>query len=146
MRLMQPADRCTRRPRGKERGFTLIEIMIVVLIIAVLSGIAMASYGSAMVKARRGQAQSCLLEQSQFLERFYTVNMAYDKTIAGAKFVPLDCEGTVLTFYKIEYDPAVTSDTYTIKAIPNARQKDTMCGTLEITHTGARKPATKGCW
>ena len=146
MRLMQSADRCTRRPRGKERGFTLIEIMIVVLIIAVLSGIAMASYGSAMVKARRGQAQSCLLEQAQFLERFYTVNMKYDKNLADVAVAVPACDGTVSTFYEVKADPAITSDTYTIKAIPNTRQKDTMCGTLEITHTGARKPITKGCW
>ena len=140
------STRGVSRCGSRQRGFTLIEIMIVVLIVAVLAGIAMTSYGSAMVKARRGQAQSCLMEQAQFLERFYTVNMKYDKTMANVAVAVPACDGTVLTFYEVKFDPAVTANAYTIKAIPNTKQKDTTCGTLEITHTGAKKPAAKGCW
>lgn len=126
------------------RGFTLIEIMIVVLIIAVLAGIAMTSYASAMVKTRRGQAKACMQEQAQFLERFYTVNMKYNKSLANADIVVPACESTVTPFYTVS--SVVGGTTYTLTAAPTTKQKDTECGTLTLTHTGAKTPTTKGCW
>ena len=61
----------------KDRGFTLIEIMIVVLIVGVLAAIAMASYKLSVIKSRRSAAAVCLQERAQLMERFYTTRMTY---------------------------------------------------------------------
>ena len=55
-------------------GFTLIELMIVVAIIAIIAAVAFPSYQEHVRKTRRADAQTALLELSQFMERHYTAN------------------------------------------------------------------------
>src|SRR3546814_21115150 len=59
------------------RGFTLIELMVVVAIIAILASIAYPAYNDYIVKTRRSAGAACLLDQAQFMERYYTTNMGY---------------------------------------------------------------------
>jgi type IV pilus assembly protein PilE len=59
---------------NRQKGFTLIEIMVVVAIIAILAAIALPSYSEYMARTRRGTAASCLLEVGQLVERHYTKN------------------------------------------------------------------------
>ena len=66
------------------KGFTLVEVMVVVAIIGILAAIAYPSYQDSVVKSKRGAAVSCLMEQVQFMERFYSTNLRYDQTTAGA--------------------------------------------------------------
>ena len=59
------------------KGFTLIELMIVVAIIAILTSIAYPSYLEHIKKSRRSDAQSSLNEFASAMERFYTINGSY---------------------------------------------------------------------
>src|SRR5258705_11108197 len=68
---------------GRGRGFTLIELMIRVAIIAVLSAIAYPSYRESVAKSRRSDAQAVLVQGNQWMERFYAENYAYNKNTAG---------------------------------------------------------------
>ena len=68
-----------RAMRGA-RGFTLIELMSVVTIIAVLLALAVPAYRDAVRNTRRAVAQTCLEEAAQFMERFYTTNLQYHET------------------------------------------------------------------
>jgi type IV pilus assembly protein PilE len=58
--------------RNTAKGFTLVEVIIVVLILSVLAAIAYPAYQDSVVKARRNAAKACVMEASQFLERFST--------------------------------------------------------------------------
>lgn len=128
----------------RQRGFTLIEIMIVVLIVGVLAAIAMASYKNSVIKSRRSAAAVCLQERAQLMERFYTTKMTY----VGAP-APSTCNASLAAFYDVSNDPAPTASTFRIKAVPKGAQaSDTSCGTLAIDEKGARTASSGSdkCW
>src|SRR5215469_15393153 len=68
---------------GAAAGFTLIELMIVVGIIAVLVAIAYPSYQQHIIKTNRTAAEGCLSEYSNYMERYYTTNLTYGQLPAS---------------------------------------------------------------
>lgn len=135
---------------GKQRGFTLLELMIVVTVIAILAGIAISSYEYAMRKSRRATAQGCLMEASQYMERFYTTNLRYDQTNEATPVAVRTpdqiCSADSQRFYTVGFVTAsLTQTTFTIEAVPQGKQTKDSCGTMTVNQTGTRTPAT-GCW
>lgn len=135
--------------RGRASGFTLIEVMITVVIIAVLTAIAYPSYENHVTKTRRAAAAGCLLERAQFMERFYTTNLSYlDSADTPPPIAQCpDLEG----HYEVQL-AAVDARTYTLQATPEGRQasKDANCGRLSLNHQGVRDVSGPGtvaqCW
>lgn len=128
-----------------QRGFTLIELMIVVAIVGILSSFAYASYQSSVAKSRRQAAQGCLVEQAQFLERYYTTNMSY----AGAALPAASaqqCQADLGAYYTFALT-ALTASGYTLEATATGAQAsaDASCAPMTVDQTGARGPTT-GCW
>src|SRR5262245_647399 len=67
-----------------QRGFTLIELMIVICIVAILAAIGYPSYTQYVRRSARADAKAALLENAQFLERNFTVANKYHQDSAGA--------------------------------------------------------------
>lgn len=135
------------KPIGKRRlqsGFTLLELMIVVAIVGILAAIAIPSYERSIVKSNRKAASACMLEVSQFMERFYTTNLRYDQTAETtpvAVAIPsLGCRNDLAGSYTIAFQSTPTAAAYTVQATPVGRQlaKDTACLILRIDQTGAK--------
>lgn len=149
------------KPEARHKGFTLIELMVVVAIIGILASIAYPSYTEYVAKGRRSDAQKALLEASQYMQRWYAANNTFqtnDSTPAaptlpaGLNRSPAAGSGTQA--YTLAVSSATTS-TYTITASrtaggPMATDK---CGNLTLTSTGVKDltSATSGydvarCW
>jgi type IV pilus assembly protein PilE len=143
----------SRLPHGRfhaqrhQAGVTLIELMLVMVIIAVLGGIAVPAYKQYVVKSNRGAAKACMAEYAQFMERYYTTNMSY----AGAAPGSLGCatESKLDQNYSFSVSVNVNSPRiYSVTATPvNAQaSRDTSCATLTLDQAGTRTPTTAGCW
>ncbi|MER3054123.1 type IV pilin protein [Xanthomonas hortorum] len=118
-------------------GFSLLELMIAVAIIAILSTIALNSYRSSVIKSRRSAAAACLQEGVQTMERYYTTKMTYVGGSMGA------CSADVSNFYTFSSGtPAVT--TFTLTATPTPKQDDPTCATLTIDQKGLRTASGTG--
>lgn len=130
------------------RGFTLIELMIVVAIIGLLSAIAYPAYTDYVVKTRRATASACLMELAQFMERYRTTKMTY----VAAALPATSCQTDLTGFYTFAINPAATEDAFTIEATPQGLQatRDTKCGTLGINQQGQKQESGTGtvsdCW
>jgi type IV pilus assembly protein PilE len=136
-----------------QKGFTLLELMIAVVVVAILAAIAIPNYQSYIIKTRRAAAAACLLELSQFMERFYTVNLRYNQPDDSAAALPnTQCQTDLGGYYNFAIG-ASTARTYTLSATPQGAQLDKdpyKCGNLTIDQTG-KKGAAEGadvgmCW
>jgi type IV pilus assembly protein PilE len=137
---------------NKARGFTLIELMITVLIVAILAAVAVPAYQNQVAKTNRSAAKACLAQYSQFMERVYTTALTY---VGGVPNPALGCttEGKLENRYTITV-ANVTATTYRATATPTAVQsaKDSRCGTLTLDEAGVRGAGSNSaadisfCW
>jgi type IV pilus assembly protein PilE len=129
-------------------GFTLIELMIVVAVVAILAAIAYPSYNDAVRKGRRGQAKADLLEAVQLAERFRTVNGTYEGFVLPAAYSVSPREGPAR--YNVGFEGAAGTFTLTADPISGGGQdKDTKCLALSITQAGVKDASgsdADNCW
>ena len=130
----------SRAPIVKAHGFTIIELMVAVLVVAILAALAYPSYQDQIRKGRRGAAQALLVEigsrQQQYLldARRYAVGAGALATLNVT--VPVD----VAPFYTITVEPAAPTvpPSYQLIATPVAGSVQEPDGVLTLDHNGAR--------
>lgn len=123
-----------------ERGFTMIELIIVLAIIGILTAIAYPYYGSFVEQSRRSDGQLALLQEIQNLERCKSANYSYAGcTVSNAKSL----EGN----YTITLTN-LAATTYTLTATATGTQaNDEDCKVMTVNQLGTRTPAAdKKCW
>ncbi|MDO5087080.1 MAG: type IV pilin protein [Comamonadaceae bacterium] len=132
--------------RLEARGFTLIEVMIVVAIVAILAAIALPSYNEYIRRGHRADARGALLEAAQWLERAATAGGLYPEE---SRF-PASLKTTSSGRYNISVTVGSNRNTFTLTAAPQGAQSSDKCGSLTLTNTGARGQAsgqtTQECW
>lgn len=120
------------------KGFTLIELMIVVAILAILAAIAIPLYQGHVERTRRADAITGLTQTAQQLERCFTRSNTYESCISD----PETPDG----FYNLT--TAISATTYTLTATPTGPQVSDDCTQFTLDHRGNRTatPANVGCW
>ncbi|UZE22946.1 prepilin-type N-terminal cleavage/methylation domain-containing protein [Pseudomonas sp. B21-056] len=130
--------------RRTNRGFTLIEIMIVIAIIGIVVTVGYPSLTEYMKKGRRAEIAGLLSEQAQILERFYSKNNVYTNATGLSN-------GN--DFYTINRTLADQSFTLTAVRKSGSSMATDKCGDFTINNTGVRSMlnaasglTTKDCW
>ena len=126
----------------KNRGFTLIELMIVVVIVSVLAAIALPSYSSYLVKQRMRAAQADLVALAANMENMFQRTLAYPPataTTAETKAALAAWQPSDDKLFEFQIS-ASTTETYTVQAVG----KSALSGcTISLTQANVR--TTSGC-
>jgi type IV pilus assembly protein PilE len=129
-----------------DRGFTLVELLITVGILAILMAIAIPSYERYVVDSNRTEGTIALSAAAQALDRCYSRFSSYDDGACPVTF-PIASENGVYSVTAV-----LAATTYTLTAAPQGNQatRDAECGSLTLTHTGIRGITGTGtaedCW
>lgn len=128
--------------QSKQRGFTLIELMVVVTIVAVLAAIALPAYQNQVLRSNRAAAKTVLLDIANRQEQYLLSNRVYASTVADLGFaLPTDVDRHYQT-------PAMTVTNtglpyFQITITPNVGGNQAADGPLTLDSAGVRGPAAK---
>jgi type IV pilus assembly protein PilE len=146
----------------EQKGFTLIEIMVAVVIVAILASFAYPSYLESVRKAKRAEARAALMQLMQQQERYYSQNnryIAFSSESAGEnekKFSWYSGSTPSTSAYEIEgraCENGIIENCVALTARPGTAKvdrnySDTRCGELTLTSTGAKSAtgSAADCW
>ncbi len=139
--------------RHRIHGFTLLEVMIALVIVAILAAIAYPSYRDSVTRTRRAEGKAALLDLANRMERYFIDRNTY-ATATIAAGATTDVLGSNLTengYYQMQIQ-AQAATTYTIRAVPQGQQatNDATCGNLTLTNAGVKGISGGGnaqdCW
>ena len=142
----------------KQRGFTLIELMIAVAIVGIIAAIAYPSYTKYVQRGYRSEGIAMLTDATARMERYYAQNNSYkaaDPAAIGITALPQDPGSTDPAVYQsssgkyqLSFATVATATTYTLQVVPQGAQANDVCGTLSVDQAGTKKSskAATECW
>jgi type IV pilus assembly protein PilE len=146
---------------GRQRGFTVMELLIVLTILGILMGIAVPSYTEHVRKGKRAQAHARLSQLAQLMERSYSDNGTYNTTLpallglAAGTTIYSGSNNEAGSAYTITFVGTPDTATFMLLATPS-NWTDAACGPLTLTNAGIKgtrsdgstndSPAKPGCW
>ncbi|MCC7329063.1 MAG: type IV pilin protein [Gammaproteobacteria bacterium] len=142
----------------RNRGYTLMELMVVVTIVGILAAVAVPSYRQYTMRAKRADATTALLRLAAMQERFYIQHNSYASTdlMDDAPPAGLGIPGTERGYYSLAIDSNDLTTGYTATATVVAggeQADDTDCAAFSVNAQGLRSAADSGggdntdrCW
>jgi type IV pilus assembly protein PilE len=135
--------------RLRIRGFTLIELMIVVVVIAILAAIGFPAYQDYVRRARRADGKELLLRIQVEEEKFRTNNTAYTSTL-GVGGLGITSNGSSDGYYTVSITAGATATAFSLSASPTSKGNqtaDTACSPLTLaSNAGVVTKGPAGCW
>ncbi len=143
----------------QEAGFSLVELMVALVIVAILLSVALPGYRTYVQNGNRQAAHSFILTISESQQRFFTENKAFAEDLTGLGYatatIDIDSSGAVVAtgsssgIYRISFT-GVTATAYSVQAVPlNGQTGDTGCATLTVSSDGSRSASgthPAECW
>lgn len=146
------------RARVRQQGFTLIELMIVVVVVAILAALAFPQYRDYVLRSNRAVAKSVLTQIADRQEQFYVANKSYAANLSTlgyeANTLFIDRAGNRSAaeggnaIYRVRLTNADAA-TFTVTAdVRNAQGQDTKCTSFTLNQAGQRTATGGGadCW
>ena len=140
------------------KGFTLVELMVVVAIAAILTMIALPSYQAYVLKSHRTAAINAILDLASREARYYTTNNAYTGSLTALGYsadpmpITMGTGGTAYYNLSVASVTAATTTTpadFTLNAAPVGNQVNDTCGTYTYTSLGIKGISSgtlADCW
>jgi type IV pilus assembly protein PilE len=139
--------------KSRQSGFTLAELMAVVVIVAILASIALPSYREQVKRAARADAKAALMENAQFLEQNFTETNRYDQDSAGDPISLPFTQSPREDAAKYTIAVVATATTFILTAAPvvGGMMDGDACGSFTLNQLGQKSVvnATKSaseCW
>jgi type IV pilus assembly protein PilE len=127
------------------KGFTLVELLITMVVVAILAAIAFPAYVDHVMRARRSEARAALQEMAVRQQAFFLNSRTYTSTLGATG---LNVAATTESgFYNLSVTNSAScpiASCFQLEATPTGPQAGDSCGTLVLTSVGTRLPA--GCW
>lgn len=133
-------EREPARTRSAAAGFTIIELMIAVAIVAILVTIAFPSYQEHMRKTRRSAAQTFMMDVASRQQQYLIDARSYAGGATALAALNLAVPGDVSKYYTVSVNPAAPTvpPSYNIAATPIAGSPQAPDGVLTLDHQGSK--------
>ena len=153
----------TKPLRRRTRGFTLIELIVALVIVAILAAIAIPAYSSFVRKGRRTDAKTALLDLASLEERYFSTTNTYSSAASdlgygsaawpvtvGSGYYQISQPTVIAAVAPTSAAPAGTPSSFSVTATAIGDQlKDTDCQSFTVTSSGARTASpdpSSDCW
>lgn len=136
-------------PVRKARGFTLIELMVVVAVVGILVAIAYPSFTEYLRKSRRTDGKRAVMEAAAAMEKHFSTHLTYaGATLGTSGIYPASSPDG---FYALSFSAAPSAAAYAISAEPTGSQRQDKCHTFTYDQLGVAGVAggtlaAKDCW
>ncbi|WP_434358975.1 prepilin-type N-terminal cleavage/methylation domain-containing protein [Parasalinivibrio latis] len=134
-------ERVNKNMKCLEKGVSLVEILITVVVIGVMAAIAIPSYQGHVETARRAEAIGSLAQLQIWMESEYRQHSDYPETAEFTSELPK--LGIDQEFYSFKL--VISAESYAIEAMPKASQQNDRCKTLSVNHMGVMSSAEPNC-
>ncbi len=133
------------RPQ-KSKGFSLLELMIVVAIVGILAAVAMPSYSNYIKRGKRAEARTVLLQAGQAMHRFYAANDSYSTDRGGSAVTlpsnlqqsPSDATAATADYVLDTAASTYSGSAFSLVYKPTNNMLGDACGSYTLDQTGAK--------
>ena len=140
---------------NKQKGMTLVELMIAVVIVAILASIALPSYQNHVMRSKRVTAEGDLYAFRNAMQRYFAENNTYvgsSTAVPGAPIAALFPSQSPIDGGTAAYNLTITAASataFTVQATRTGTQTNDSCGNLTLTSTNVRGVSAgtvANCW
>jgi type IV pilus assembly protein PilE len=133
-----------RKMTGQQRGFTLMEVIVVVVILGILAAIAIPNYSEYTLRSHRSAVQAFISDVASRQTQFFLDRRVYATTVAALNMAtPADIASRYAVAIATNAGPPAT---FQVTATPTGTQVDDRCGALTVDQAGNKGAAATRCW